>query len=462
MQSTTLLLVFALTFVPAVALAARGGEPPCPPPPPAEYPPDFARGIQRTMTLLAAGTPERRHPVKVLFYGQSITNQEWTQEVARWLRETFPHADLTIENRSIGGFASQRLCRTAKHDLYPFYPDLMIFHVLGDHRRYEDIIRETRSRTTAEIAIWNDHVTQYPVPEDCWEEKMSYDYIPGFARKYGCFLMDVRTEWKQYLDATGLDAAALLRDGVHLNDCGNYVLGELIKRRLRHNPDLPDDDWRDTVRTYEVGTDVQWQDGRIALEFDGNRVDLLSARRPGDTPGTARVLIDGKAPSEFPELYVIERVSGTANIGWPAIQRVSWQTPLVLETWTARVTEINDACDTFTFDVEGSVTGPDGSGISGERFVSRSGRVVIEPDDWVLAYDRQVSGKPTPPGFECRWRVVPAFTDLYEAPVVEDPAREYAVTAAQGLTNSRHALELVAVGDQPPVAAIRVYEPPVK
>ena len=36
--------------------------------------------------------------------------------------------------------------------------------------------------------------------------------------------------------------------------------------------------------------------------------------------------------------------------------------------------------------MRGSATGEDGEGYSTNRFVSHSGRVVIEPDDWNLAY----------------------------------------------------------------------------
>jgi len=65
------------------------------------------------------------------FTGQSITEQEWSKQVAADLRKRFPSADLEIENRAIGGFAAQMLIRPAEHDIYPFYPDLVIFHVFG-------------------------------------------------------------------------------------------------------------------------------------------------------------------------------------------------------------------------------------------------------------------------------------------------------------------------------------------
>ena len=136
--------------------AARSGE--FPPPEPVSDPSLSGRGIQRTMTLLATSTPQHRNHVRIVFYGQSITEQEWNKQVANDLRLRFPHADLEIENRAIGGFASQMLIRPAEHDIYPFYPDLVIFHVFGANQQYEQIIQSIRSRTTAELLMQTDRV----------------------------------------------------------------------------------------------------------------------------------------------------------------------------------------------------------------------------------------------------------------------------------------------------------------
>src|SRR5688500_7295190 len=97
---------------------------------PAELPPS-ARNLQRTMRLLATSTPEQPNTVRVLFYGQSITEQKWSKTVAEDLKQRFPHANLIIENRAIGGHSSQLLVKAAEADLYPFQPDLLIFHVYG-------------------------------------------------------------------------------------------------------------------------------------------------------------------------------------------------------------------------------------------------------------------------------------------------------------------------------------------
>jgi hypothetical protein len=119
------------------------------------------------MRLLAESTPEKRNTVRILFYGQSITEQAWWKIVADDLKTRFPHANLVIANRAIGGHASQLLVKTAEADLYPWQPDLLIFHVYGSHDKYEDILRTVRERTCAEILQQNDHVTK---PADLTEE----------------------------------------------------------------------------------------------------------------------------------------------------------------------------------------------------------------------------------------------------------------------------------------------------
>ncbi len=466
-----LLLALMLLVGSGVVFAQRAGGQDYPPPEPPEEPSTLGRGIQRAMTLMATSTPEERHRVKVLFYGQSITKQDWWKEVAAELRRRYPNADLTIENLSLGGFSSQRLVRTAEYDLYPCYPDLLIFHVFGDHRRYEDIIRRTRERTTAEIAIWNDHVTRLPSEEQeekgmvggkQWGEKMSFQFIPSYAEKYGCYLMDIRTAWRRYLDRHGLKPQTLLRDGVHLNEYGNFLLAELIKERLLYNPEVAED-WSDMVRLHRVGQDLHWKDGRLTLEFTGNRVDALSAWPGGGERPSARVLIDGENPGRLPRLYYHARPSGTPHIDWPAIMRIGWEEPLLLETWSLRAWDFSDDAEEFKFEVSGSKTGSDGSGVSTERFVSDSGRVLIEPNDWVFAYDRRVSEKPMPGEVEVTWKARPLFVDRYLPEPVVDSSRECPTTLVQGLANGPHTLQLVSDNGEPvPIHALRVYEPPVK
>ncbi len=432
-------------------------------------PSSLGRGIQRTMTLLATSTPDRRNTVKVLFYGQSITEQDWWKEVAADLKRRFPHANLIIENRALGGFASQRLVKTAETDLYPFYPDLLIFYVYGSHIEYESIIRRTRERTTAEILIQTDHATSdanhteetdparlFPNGK-IWGAFMNYRFLPGIARKYQCGMVDQRNLWKKYLKQHNLPAPKLLRDGVHLNAHGNYLMAELVKAYLVRRDDVQIDPMNcETVRTFVVGEDIEWQGEKLTLPFEGNRVDVIL--RDGASK-TAPVSIDGKRPSEIPELYGLTRALARPGGKWPVVMNLSREKPSVLEDWTMEVTRDPADEKLFHFAVSGSQTGPDGEGRSDQRFVSDSGRVVIAPEDWDVAYALRLAGvRPVPNTFAVRWKVVPHFVDRIEPQGVEDRSVETVVTVAQGLENERHVLE-IAGGADTPVAAVRVYGP---
>jgi len=427
-------------------------------------------GIQRTMTLLATSTPVHRNTVRILFYGQSITEQNWWQSVADDLKLRFPNANLIIENRALGGFASQLLVKTSETDIASFAPDLMIFHVYGSHIEYENIIKLTRERSTAEVLIQTDHVTQdTDLTEETdpaklrpdgkiWNSFMNYLWLPTVAHKYGCGIVDQRNLWKQYLKDNNLHAAQLLKDGVHQNDFGNYLMAEIVKAYLFPRNDAHIDLMQcAAVRTYHVGKDIKWKSDTLTLPFDGNRVDLIAGTGSGHT---AEIRIDGKRPSDIPELYGFTRALSTPGAKWPVILTIGWEKPLLIEEWTMHVTKDPANEKQFTFNLSGSQTGADGSGRSDQRFVSNSGRIVIDPADWNVEYSLSLPGiKPVPATFEAHWKVVPYFSDNFAPTGAANPAIEQVVTVAQGLHNGHHTLEII--GDaHSPIAAIRIYKPP--
>lgn len=454
------LAILALGLLPAIADAQDTKA--YPPLAPAADGPEFGANIQRTMTLLATSTPQKRNKVRILFYGQSITEQDWWKRVADDLRRRFPHADLEIENKAVGGFASQILCRVAEHDIAPFYPDLVIFHVYGANNTYEEIVRGIRTRTTAEVLIQKDHVgAKWPADNPdrkhpmWWDHMMNNVFLPDYARKYRCGLADVRGAWVGYLKANRLEPKALLKDDVHLNDHGCFVMSEILKRYLVHKPELLTEEASGSVRTFEVGKDVRRQGETLTLPFEGNRVDLLPARGGG---GTARILIDGKKPSEFPECIALTRTSPSQSWWGPALLRVSSEKPRLVEDWVLKVTDVDDRAERIRFTVAGSKTGPDGEGVSAERFVSKSGRVVIEPGDWWVRNIQQMTRKKVPVGFEIRWKAIPMFADAYAPPGIDDDGRDHAITIVQGLPNGKHVLEIAGGAA---IRAVRIYRPPV-
>jgi hypothetical protein len=463
LKTLTLLLIFEGIFI--MTLSAQ------------DYPPiqpidtsGFGKQIQRTMHKLAESTPEKRNKVRILFYGQSVVGQRWSDQVERYLREKFPNADLEVENRAIGGFAAQLLIRPAVHDLYPYYPDLMIFHVYGSHIKYEEIIANVRKYTTAEIAITNDHFNRYPkIPEKTpvgpngkyWDYFMNDEFLPGIAEKYDCEFIDVRNPWKQYLEDNGYEPSALLKDGVHLNEHGKWLMAELVWDYLRVIPDAPTD--KGMIRDIKVGDDVKWQDGKLRVEVTGNRMDIIPAAADGQT---AAVTVDGKKPSELIGAWALTRPKNVGNLSWPwaGLKRVMFQSIPVAETWTLKTLSVDETGKDVTFEVVGSVTGPDGKGNSHEVFVSDSGRVVIAPEDWHLEKNINYTGDPAPEGYSMTWDARPQHLDTYASPEEFDPAREQAVTVAQGLSNMTHVLTLTAVdpNNPPDIRAIRIFEPPLK
>ena len=96
---------------------------------------------------------------------------------------------------------------------------------------------------------------------------------------------------------------------------------------------------------------------------------------------------------------------------------------MLLEEWTreARKDAANEKL--FTLTLSGSKTGPDGEGRSDAKFVSKSGRVVIEPEDTaVWSADCERSG---PVSIERR-RLIQPIADGCDAPSQYEVHYEYA------------------------------------
>ncbi|MDZ7617520.1 MAG: SGNH/GDSL hydrolase family protein [Patescibacteria group bacterium] len=336
----------------------------------------FGAKIQRTMSRLASSTPEKRNHVRVLFYGQSVTRNPWWLDVADDLRERFPHADLEIENRAIGGYGGPVLIHTAEYDLYPFYPDLVIFHVWGgvETGHQEKIIRRIRERTTADILLWTSNL-RWPktVPPDGdprhpdvlaidSQDQAIWDLYQRLGNELHCEVADVRIGMQNYLAKHGLVVKDTLNDTVHPNKLGNYLLAELVKPHLRYRPDLAARQSDKRVQDIPIGDErvKRNPDGSVSLAFSGNRIDVIAA--PVASDASAGVLIDGKVPSTFPELYYHARPSPTPVAGRPAFNSIQHQTPLLVETWTARILECDLEADVLRYEITGSKTGFDGIG----------------------------------------------------------------------------------------------------
>ena len=420
--------------------------------------------IQRSMKLMEESTVQARNTVRILFYGQSITRQNWWPIVADHLRRTYPNANLIVENRAIGGFQSPSLIQTAEFDLYPFYPDLLIFHVYGGGGdamdKWEEIIRRTRTRTAAEILLWTHH--------DVGRERdyVESERIRRIALEYDCGLVDVMQQWQQLLAQRSLPPEALLSSGPHLNQEGCELLAGMIIPFFKYDPQLMSDESRKLVTDVPFADRTRARrlpDGSVEVTFTGNRIDAIGSPDVGAAP-LANVLIDGRKPSTLPGLHVLTRPSNAPfDAVRPALKRIGHQAPLVEEDWTLEVLESTPDGTRFQFRVSGSVTGDDGVGTNTERFVSPSGRVVIEPEsNWMIAWALEYRKRQMPPDFRVTWSVVCQGTDELGFPPAKHDGTETIVTLAQGLSNDTHTLKLIPQKPtELPISGFRVYCPPL-
>lgn len=485
------------------------------------------------MSLLACSNASMRYPVRILFFGQSITRQDWWRLVEEQLRSRYPWADLEVVNTGISGFSATQLNRTLPHCVYPYDPDLVVFHDYGgkDTGEWERMIRDIRHRSAAEILLWTDHVgkggDEGQEARNRREDESS-DLIRFTAQRYGCELVDARKQWQRHLERHRLKPDHFLKDNVHLNERGIELLAGFILEHFTFSPFAPlvppgYGEWGGTVRSIEVmraaddpgetSDPISFPGGPwrksggagvglthetpLDLTFDGYRVDVIFGRRVGEVEsncvgihdhdyGSAEILIDGRPPSADPSLYAHTLPSPAHGADWqPAIRRVAFTNRPLLEEWTMRIFDVSEDATRFSFEVEGSETGPDGTGTFDSRkyrfgrfgdildytgddpypdlFVSDSGRVVIDHRDFKITWAQQYSGEKCPEGFEIRWKTVPLFKDAIEPNPNLDPGRLDKVTVACGLSPGTHLLKIIPRGDGPvPIREIQVRRPVVR
>ena len=448
---------------------------------------EFGKHIQRTMDLLASSTPEKRNRVRIFFYGQSITQGMHSLEMINVLRSRFPWAIIDFENRAIGGFGASALVRTGEHDLYPRDADLLIFHVYGDVGSLDTIFSNVRSRNSSDILVYTHHYNWVSDPEKLlatldrlgksvaeWHE---------LAATYKLELAPVFRDWGKYLRAHDMGANEVMGDtvhsNVHHNTAGHTLLAKLVLRNFRHHPGnaatYPDavrtvvaaDPAIETVGAWQRepgGLSTSEQGARLKLTFEGNRVDAIAL--PCASPGTARILIDGKPPAADPELYYCSLPSQGPYIWMPALRRVTLNrdVPPRLETWTLTPFDVDLAADRLRFRLEGTVTGSDGEGDKTADFVSNSGRIKLEKGDFHIIWPCTYRQKDKlPDDYKVTWQVLALFTDPWRVPANVEPSERVPITLVKGLANGSHTLELIAAGDGVvPIREFVVHRPPLR
>jgi hypothetical protein len=456
------------------------------PPAPAEHQEFFGARIPRTMSLLETGAQTHR-PVKIMIYGQSIEVSNWPDLLIQQLQERYPHTRIIGDNEAIGGWNVGSLLRAMDHDIIRAKPDLVIFHAYqGTAEQWDRFIQKIRRETTAEIMIRTVHVdmTEPPGLSPAYADEALM--LRQVAQKYDIEMVDVRREWIDYLKNNNLKISDLLRDHVHLNEPGCILMSELYARHFRPNT-LGRGNWMNTIRSYNVLRPLEdrkydeitlagggWRDmyngaqasgpgNSLKLKFTGNRVDLVLL----PDSGSARVLIDGNAPSHLNLFHGERPVGKDRRAAVPMVpQRYHTGPDMIAERWELTFTEFvrPGKCK---FSLRGSVTGEDGQGDTTENFVSKSGRILLDANDWryIPTYVPNTPGQPKQPSMILQ--IARDYVD--QVSCLSDPGGhaqtdipyQY-VTIADGLSPGEHELTLIPSDTGSfSIQTVEVHNPPL-
>ncbi len=438
--------------------------------------------IARSLEIIRTSTPTDRKVLKVLFYGQSITHSGWNKiALAHW-RQMYPNTIFVSENRAIGGFSSEALVRTAEQDIAAFYPDLIVFHDYGDHRKYEQIIRFFRSETAADIIVQTDHGEVLPDPpckeglrstlrrppgcvgllwlrQRDWHDEMSYHKIPAFSKKYGLAVEPQRTLWREYLLRTHIDPNSLLADFPHPNEKGKELIASFFDQYF-------DDEvakWNGETENNIVSIPpdkTEQMDGQDTIEFDGSRIELLSTKPLSAVP---QAVIDGTPSKDIYGCYMVTRASSIETVPeWPALRRISLEKGRMAEDWTATLTHISPDQKSFSFHVTSSVFGDEGDGDSAHDFLSKSGELRIEAEDWMVEKAFREKHIPLHEPFNVTWSVKDVCAGEPESIDLGNGTIQYRYVLGAGLANERHRVTLpISASDLSHVKEFRAYKPPL-
>ena len=443
--------------------------------------PEEQSNIRYSLSQMANANCRKGNVFKVLFYGQSITEQGWWKRIVEFLEHEYPDVQFEIENRAIGGHDASMLLKTAEADVYKYYPDLLIFHAYGSHLAYENLIQNIRERTTADVIIANDHITKneelteeispwklifwrytrwiesiwVDKPNYHWNAWMNYVFLPNIAKKFDLEFVDMRTEWKKYLKKSNLKPNALLIDDVHLNANGEYLMAEVIKTHLTKKVSLYDKCFDEYVKDFSIDRMNSTIDRTVQFTIEGNRFDLILDK---SIASNVSIKIDGLSPSKIYNSYYFSRTSSYPDTPWPALLQVhKGITPPQEEEWSACVTPSTKESDFHIFELSGSITGPDGSGQTNKNFVSSSKKIAIDADDWNLKYSQSVWKKNINLKTCFYWNSISTGPDIINTSRSTNDIKISYI----GLSNKEHHIEL-RTSNPDSIKGYRTFRPPIK
>jgi hypothetical protein len=148
---------------------------------------------------------------------------------------------------------------------------------------------------------------------------------------------------------------------------------------------------------------------------------------------------------------------------WPALRRITLVHDHTAEGWTATLTDFSPDQKDFSFAVQGAQSGPEGNGRSGQRFVSKSGDLEIDPDDWMVVRAWEHSQVAIHGPFQVTWSVDYVCGGSPEVIDRGDGTKEYRYVLATGLADAQHSIALKdSVDDFKKIDRLIAYTPRIR
>lgn len=431
-----------------------------------------------------AGIPGK--PFVIWAMGSSYTDMQSGGEAFELMdaiRQRYPKAPPIIYRQHEGpGTPWDFVYAWTKQSVEFEAPDMIFTYTSGTLDGLDAMLTEIRRHTTADVIVPSLHFKPPCTmsPDDIARGMgVVWDKAREICEKHGAEFVDNRREMAQYIADAKLVPDDLLLDHNHQNVHGRVRIWdnifahlnkssqpafnpEALERRIAVNPAAK-------TATEQVSLSGNWSKvggairsstagDRLKINFTGNRIELLGLKAPAG--GSVKVLIDGVAGDQLPLVYTDFVKPGPHNRGsnWRSPHMVGLGADPVPQTWTITMTS-----ETGDYSVEGSVTGPDGTGNLTQPFVSKSGQISIDPKFWREGHRAKEGpdqyGNVTGDSFS--FDVIRAAAG--EISFNSDQASLMAEPLARNLANGPHTLELITTGNgKVAIDGFYVYQPPEK
>ena len=417
------------------------------------------KGIDRTLCLLQQSTKDHPNNVEILLYGQSIIGGMKTNILIDSLKAHYPYANITFKHKPIGGFTIPKLIKTAEHDLYQENPDLIIFHAYGGIKEglYDELIKNIRRHMASDVLLLDHHYVWNKPSTTLQSINEAHDRdskaIQEIAKKYDCGIVKVREQWKRYLLENNIEANELMGNtidpNVHPNDKGNELLRALVLSKLVEEPKDNYDIQLDSIRVLHEFK-VQ---SNLSASYSGNWFQLTTNQLT-NKDAKLKVLVDGKSPLAHRSNYYISRPSNGFKSWMPSILKVCLGETLPQEEkWTLEVYNIDRATKTFSFKLNGDITGADGQGNSAHNFISESKRIQIKKEDFYVFENERIFKNETPENFKIHFSVKPIVKDTI---VLNEKTIKYNVF--RGFDSKNHKIDIEIISGNPTIKTLLINQ----